>query len=97
MATEEWLRPFRPLAKFLCIKAVLFFSFWQSCAFILLINMGFFEKETAEIKSLKLQNFIICVEILFATIAMSFAFAAGEFKEKIKHHKKMITHLAQVK
>jgi ABC-type uncharacterized transport system permease subunit len=33
MATEERLKPYKPLAKFVTVKAILFFSFWQSCAF----------------------------------------------------------------
>jgi len=33
MATEERLAPFDPFYKFLTVKAILFFSFWQSCFF----------------------------------------------------------------
>lgn len=33
MSTEERLKPFSPFYKFLTVKAILFFSFWQSCLF----------------------------------------------------------------
>lgn len=33
VATEERLKPFDPFYKFLTVKAVLFFSFYQSCLF----------------------------------------------------------------
>ena len=33
MATEERLAPYEPFYKFLSVKAILFFSFWQSCLF----------------------------------------------------------------
>lgn len=28
MVTEDHLQPYKPLPKFLCIKAIIFFSFW---------------------------------------------------------------------
>jgi hypothetical protein len=33
------LAPFKPLPKFVCIKAVLFFSFWQSIFIALLVKL----------------------------------------------------------
>lgn len=49
MATEERLKPFNPFAKFLCIKAILFFSFWQSCAFIILLKLDLFDREASQL------------------------------------------------
>ena len=43
MATEERLKPFKPLMKFLCVKTIIFFSYWQSCLFNILKIMGIFD------------------------------------------------------
>ena len=39
-ATEERLAPFNPFYKFVTVKAILFFSFWQSCLFQMLHSFG---------------------------------------------------------
>jgi hypothetical protein len=69
MATEERLMPFKPFYKFLCIKAILFFSFWQACGFTVLLhfNPEMFggTREGAQIVS----SLIISVEMVFAAIA----------------------------
>jgi hypothetical protein len=65
MATEERLKPFQPFAKFLCIKAILFFSFWQACAFTILIKMEIFDTERSHLA----QSLIISIEMVFAAIA----------------------------
>lgn len=65
MATEERLQPFSPFSKFLCIKAILFFSFWQTCAFTFLLKMNLFDRDTSQLA----QSLIISVEMVFASIA----------------------------
>ena len=79
LATEERLKPFSPFAKFLCIKAILFFSFWQACAFTILLKMNlvFVNRETANLA----QSLIISLEMVFAAIAQAFAFNYRPFME----------------
>lgn len=43
MATEERLKPYSPFIKFLTVKSILFFSYWQSCLFNLLQNIGYID------------------------------------------------------
>jgi hypothetical protein len=65
LATEERLKPFSPFAKFLCIKAILFFSFWQACTFKILEKFDLFGRQTAN----HIQSLIISVEMVFAALA----------------------------
>lgn len=75
MATEEKLKPFRPFFKFLCVKSIIFFSYWQACFFNVLQNMGVFNHQRA----VKIYNIIICFEIVIAAVAQSFAFSYEPF------------------
>ncbi|XP_050101134.1 transmembrane protein 184C [Anopheles aquasalis] len=83
-ATREELRPMRPLPKFLCIKAVIFFSFFQSIIIYGLVYYGvikdIFDTNTNEFESqlelsTKLQNFLICFEMLLAALAHHYSFS----------------------
>nr|XP_033796197.1 transmembrane protein 184C isoform X2 [Geotrypetes seraphini] len=80
-ALKEELRPLQPVGKFLCVKMVVFVSFWQAVVIALLVKVGVIsEEQTWEWKSVEavatgLQDFIICVEMFFAAIAHHFSFS----------------------
>lgn len=40
LATHERLEPHRPVIKFLCVKSIIFFSYWQQCLFSMLQMFG---------------------------------------------------------
>jgi len=77
----------KPLGKFLCIKAVVFFSFFQGVLLMVLIEIGFitqaFVPESMHINnydmSRNLQDFLICFEMLIAAIAHVFVFSHKPF------------------
>lgn len=71
MATEERLKPFKPFFKFVCVKSILFFSYWQSCLFMILQMAGVFNRQKAQ----EFYNLIICFEMVLAAIAQSIAFS----------------------
>ena len=70
MATEERLKPFKPLPKFLCIKAILFFSFWQSIIITILINLRVVSTSTAY----RIHYTLISIEMVIFSILQSNAF-----------------------
>ena len=89
---ERKLSPFRPLSKFLCIKFVLFFSFWQSCFIILLTKLNFFSNRNSKF----LQDFLICFEMVIAAIAYSFAFSYKDFIDYSKLENPIFKNLGRV-
>ena len=85
-ATRAELEPINPVAKFVCVKAVIFFSFWQSIAIVVMVHMHVLSSRTLSIKdydikdvSSGLQEFIICVEMFVAALAHQFAFPVSDF------------------
>ncbi|BES90692.1 DUF300 [Nesidiocoris tenuis] len=77
-ANKEELRPMEPIGKFLCIKSVVFFSFFQGViiAFAAYYRLLDFIDETADGSdqsitaiSNKVQNFLICIEMFLAALA----------------------------
>jgi len=85
-ATRAELEPINPVAKFVCVKAVIFFSFWQSIAIVVMVHMHVLSSRTLSIKdydikdvSSGLQEFIICVEMFLAALAHQFAFPVSDF------------------
>jgi len=75
MATEEKLNPYDPFFKFLCVKSILFFAYWQSCLFNLLQLFGVFNHQ----RSQEFYNLVICAEMVLAALAQGFAFSYQPF------------------
>lgn len=68
-ATKKDMVQFRPLPKFLCVKAIIFFSFWQSVVVALLVFAGVIPE--AEHISVAIQDFLVCIEMVPFAIAHS--------------------------
>ena len=80
--TQEFLVGKNAFPKFLCIKTVIFLSFWQGILIAILASMGFLPKfdywSEAEAPT-GLQDLLVCVEMLLVAFAHKFCFASDEF------------------
>ncbi|MGH0122322.1 UNVERIFIED_CONTAM: hypothetical protein FKN15_003113, partial [Acipenser sinensis] len=89
-ATSDLLRPFEPVLKFLTIKSVIFLSFWQGMLLAILERCGVIPEALlidghevgAGTVAAGWQNFIICIEMFFAAIALRYAFTYNVYQEK---------------
>ncbi|XP_062263298.1 transmembrane protein 184A [Platichthys flesus] len=89
-ATSDLLRPFEPVLKFLTIKSVIFLSFWQGMVLAILERCDVIpnalyidgEEVGAGTVAAGWQNFIICIEMFFAAIALRYAFTCTVYQEK---------------
>ncbi|KAL5012433.1 hypothetical protein ScPMuIL_010984 [Solemya velum] len=81
-ATKEELAPIRPIPKFLCVKFVVFFSFWQSVFIAALVKLNaipvsgtwVFYHNIHEVAT-GLQDFCICVEMFLAAVGHYYSFS----------------------
>ena len=74
----------RPIPKFLCIKGVVFFTYWQSVAIAFAVYFRLIkptEHWTSNNIATGLQDTIICIEMFIAAIAHIFAFKVSDFAE----------------
>ncbi|PKY26589.1 DUF300-domain-containing protein [Rhizophagus irregularis] len=84
VCTKDDLKPYRPVPKFLCVKAIIFFSFWQSFALSILVSLGIIhdtDEGSAESFSVSIQDFLITIEMFFAALAHNYAFSYKDYIE----------------
>ncbi|KAK2467656.1 hypothetical protein APHAL10511_000511 [Amanita phalloides] len=78
LCVNDDLKPYRPVPKFLCVKGILFFSFWQSIAISTLVAADVITRlgpyTDPEHISLGLTDTLICIEMPFFSLAHLYAF-----------------------
>mmetsp|Transcript_37316 Transcript_37316/g.81805 ORF Transcript_37316/g.81805 Transcript_37316/m.81805 type:complete len:663 (-) Transcript_37316:2911-4899(-) len=85
-AVQEDLAWCRPFPKFLCIKGIVFLTFWQGLAIAILAetigdttpNVG---NSDPELWAKQAQNFLICLEMLLFSIAHFYCFPTDEWED----------------
>ena len=81
-AVSEDLKWCQPFSKFLCIKGVVFMTFWQGLVISIVVNVHGTSSVVDPVeKSRKLQNVLICLEMLFFAVAHWCTFPTDEWEE----------------
>jgi len=92
-ATKEMLRPYDPVLKFLSVKSIIFLSFWQGVLLAIMEKVGVISPVYVEDGRISIgtgtvaagyQNFLICIEMFIAAIAMHFAFTHRPYAPSAK-------------
>ena len=81
--TEKDLAWCDPWPKFLCIKGVVFMTFWQGLVLQGMASAGF----VLDRQATQLQNLLICIEMLLASIAHFYVFPYYEWEDGYKREK----------
>lgn len=71
LATKKVIYQFKPIAKFAAVKGVVFATYYQS----LILRLTLSKPDTA----LEWNDFLLCFEMIFVSIAFMFAFPINEF------------------
>ena len=91
-ALKNELGPIRPVGKFLAVKALVFFTWWQSLGISILFQMGMIPHYTAfdngrewtsEAVAKGLQDWLICIEMFCAAIVHQFVFPHTDYLEPL--------------
>ncbi|KAF5372342.1 hypothetical protein D9615_009300 [Tricholomella constricta] len=86
LCVNDDLKPFRPVPKFLCVKGILFFSFWQAIGVSILVAAGAIKKlgpyTDAEHISLGLTDTLICLEMPIFAFAHMYAFSHTDYIDR---------------
>lgn len=79
------LKPFRPVPKFLCIKLIIFASYWQGFALSILVWLGAIpddvEGYTQDNLAAAIQDSLICLEMPIFAVAHWYAFSWHDFAD----------------
>jgi len=80
---REDLEPFKPWKKFLCIKAIIFFAFWQGITLTIMDSLNMlpqYDKWTEFDVADAIQNSLICLEMFIISLVHPYVFGWEEFQ-----------------
>ena len=72
----------------------------QSCLLLFLMKLGVFgspEIESTQLRSISYQDFLICLEMVFASIAYSKTFSYQDFVDAAKEPRPILDNLKNVR
>ncbi|TVY91329.1 Transmembrane protein 184-like protein [Lachnellula willkommii] len=79
------LQPFRPVPKFLCVKLIIFASYWQGFLLSILVWLGAIpdnvEGYTADNLAAAIQDALICIEMPIFAVAHWYAFSWHDYAD----------------
>ncbi|KAG9459522.1 hypothetical protein H6P81_004030 [Aristolochia fimbriata] len=90
------LAPHKPLSKFLCIKGIVFFCFWQGIVLEILAAIGIIRSHHfwLDVEHIQeaLQNVLVCIEMVIFSVIQQYAYHvspySGDIASKLKMDKK---------
>lgn len=104
-ATHNELSPIRPVGKFLSVKALVFFTWWQSVAISILYQTGMIPEQlvnkemdwTEEDVAKGIQDYLICIEMFVAAVVHSFVFPHTEYSpQAVEARNRALNHQGSV-
>ncbi|KAM3701776.1 hypothetical protein ACB098_05G199800 [Castanea mollissima] len=90
------LQPHKPLAKFMCIKGIVFFCFWQGVVLKVLAALGIIKSHHfwLDVEHIEeaIQNVLVCLEMVVFSVLQQYAYHvspySGDVESKFKLNKK---------
>ncbi|XP_050289079.1 uncharacterized protein LOC126727447 isoform X2 [Quercus robur] len=90
------LQPHKPLAKFMCIKGIVFFCFWQGVVLKVLAALGIIRSHHfwLDVEHIEeaIQNVLVCLEMVVFSVLQQYAYHvspySGDVESKFKLNKK---------
>ncbi|KAG5516801.1 hypothetical protein RHGRI_037522 [Rhododendron griersonianum] len=90
------LEPHKPLAKFLCIKGIVFFCFWQGIVLEILVALGIIKSNHfwLDVEHIEeaIQNVLVCLEMVVFAVLQQYAYHvapySGDAATKMESSKK---------
>ncbi|KAJ9690318.1 hypothetical protein PVL29_012795 [Vitis rotundifolia] len=90
------LKPHKPLTKFLCVKGIVFFCFWQGIVLEILVALGIIRSHHfwLDVEHIQeaIQNVLVCVEMVVFSVLQQYAYHvapySGDMEAKLKLSKK---------